>query len=102
MNKSWKDFLPPPEILIELEPEAVAPNLLMYLNDFVKLDNNRNMLHLSQHINESAPGLRDYAGVYIQSVMFVLAESWGWLIQQNFLSDFSVPWFFPGNTRDSG
>ncbi len=85
MNKTWKDFLPPPEILIELEPESIAPNLLLYLNDFVSHDNQGNKLHISHHINEGNSLLRDYAGTHLKQVLLVLAEAWGWLIQQNFL-----------------
>lgn len=85
MNKTLKDFLPPPEVLIELEPEEVAPRLLMYLNYFVKQDNNRNKVHISSHLNESNPVFVGYSGVYRDQVLFVLAEAWGWLVQQNFL-----------------
>jgi uncharacterized protein (TIGR02391 family) len=85
MNKTLKDFLPPSEVLIELEPEEVAPNLLMYLNYYVKQDNNRNKVHISQHLNESNSVFAGYAGMYRDQVLFVLAEAWGWLVQQNFL-----------------
>ncbi|SRR5258706_2655919 len=80
----WKVFLPPSEIVIEMEPEAVAPGVLMYLNDYITKNGN-NKTHISHHISETQTQLREYAGGHILQVMYVLAEAWGWLLTQNFL-----------------
>jgi uncharacterized protein (TIGR02391 family) len=82
-----KNFFPPLDTLLQMEPEAIAPYLLIYLNDYISRQQNKefHMNHVIQNENQS---LKEYSGGYpnTEKVALVLAEAWILLSNQGFLA----------------
>lgn len=82
-----KDF-PPPEALIELEPEEIGQYLLIHLNK-ERVAKNQNKFHRYNNTSNQNPAVQQYAGNLAQQVSEVLAEAWMWLIGEGFLAPIS-------------
>jgi len=77
------DIFPPPERLLEMDPEEIAGFLLEYLNQFPK---HNHVFHLG-NLTGSAGAFVPYAGVYFQRVIEVIAEAWGWLMREGMIAE---------------
>ncbi|MCL4385696.1 MAG: TIGR02391 family protein [Cyanobacteria bacterium] len=71
MPRTLQDILPPPDELIEMEPEEVGPFLLEYLNE----SGNHKFI-----LNNVLGGLeRQYKDLNFYKISVVISESWSWL-----------------------
>lgn len=82
-----KNYFPPVDSLLELEPEEIGSYLFLYLKYLVK-ERNQNKLNRMNIINSSNPSLNEYAGSNItaQKVALLLSEAWIWLLQEGFIA----------------
>lgn len=79
-----RDF-PPPEALIELEPEEIGQYLLIHLNREMKA-RGQNKFHRYNETSGENPQVKQYASGLSQQVSEVLSEAWMWLIREGFLA----------------
>lgn len=80
-----KSIFPPPEALIDLEPEEIGQYLLVYLNK-LRVEENRNKFHRYNTTSGENSAVREYAGELRQQVAEVLAEAWMWLRTEGLLT----------------
>lgn len=83
-----KNYFPPLATLLDMDPEAVAPFLLIYLNDYINNQRGNKEFHMNHVLGKEQAAVREYSGGYPNDdkVMIVLTEAWGILMSQNFLS----------------
>ena len=83
MSRLLKEVLPGVDVLLEMEPEEIAPFLLDYLIEQENTNSsqlNRYNLTLSDNIE------RNYDKNYIHDVAQVLTEAWVWLEKEGFIA----------------
>ena len=82
-----KDILPPPEELLNLQPEEIGELLLLFLNKSLE-KGGRNQFHINNTLNISNTTVSNYIGEITNrdSILLALAEGWSWLFSAGFLS----------------
>jgi uncharacterized protein (TIGR02391 family) len=82
-----KKYFPPVDILFQMEPEAIAPYLLIYLNAHISTLQNKEF-HMNHIIHNGNQAILDYSGGYPSSekVALVLSEAWQFLSNEGFLA----------------
>jgi uncharacterized protein (TIGR02391 family) len=89
MSSIYSNF-PPPDELINLEPEEIAVFILIELSKYQRNPINRHNLTMKIAI-------QDYAGSKIEEVGKVLSEAWFWLEKEGMVApspDQAEGWFF--------
>ena len=81
-----KNVFPPVNVLLELEPEEIAQHLLLYLNNFVTENQNRNKINRYNTCLGTNPALMEYAGEYAGRVGELISQAWVSLLVQGFLA----------------
>ena len=71
-----KDYLPPPDIALELNPEELAIHLLKFLQ---KEEETRNSTLLNLHNFVLHDNLEPYAKEKYEDIAKLLTEAWLWL-----------------------
>lgn len=82
MARQLKDALPPPEELLQLEPEEIAPFLLDYLCD----SDEQKRGHLSRYNFTLDDNIRHYAPDNTREAGKAIIEAWCWLEKEGMLA----------------
>ncbi len=82
-----KSFLPPPEELVNLQPEEIGELLLLSLNKRVDKDG-KNKFHINNVLTASNQEVLNYIGQQVdkEAIFLLLAEGWNWLLSAGFLA----------------
>lgn len=84
MERNLKDYLPPPEELLNLEPEEIAAFLLDFLCELQLNRARRGLLNTYSFTLDS--NIRPYAGDKTEEVAKIISEAWTWLQKEGMLA----------------
>lgn len=87
----YKDIFPPPENVIEMEPEELAPFILKYLSVAGTQELNKHNFSLG-----TAPEFVEWAGQYQENILQQFMLAWMWLERELFIAPKpgEIDWYF--------